>query len=349
MSISKKAFATTPDDQQVDIYTLSNTNGLKAEIITYGGTIKSLYVPDKNGNLADIVLGYDNLDEYINGNTYFGCIIGRYGNRIANGKFTLDDTEYTLATNDGPHHLHGGIKGFDKVVWNAKVIDAGGSEALKLTYTSPDGEEGYPGNLTCTVTYTLTNANELKIQYHATTDKATLINMTNHSYFNLAGFDSGDILSHELEMTADNYLPADETLMPTGEIKSVKETPMDFTKQSVIGSRIAQAGGDPVGYDHCYVLNSPDGSLTKAACVYEPNTGRIMNVYTTEPGMQFYTGNFLDGSSKGKGVTYNKHAGLCLETQHYPNSPNMESFPSAVLRPGETYSTTTVHEFTLKR
>jgi aldose 1-epimerase len=345
MSIKKQAFGKTGDGKNVDLYTLTNTNGLKAKIMTYGGIVTSLQVPDRNGNLADIVLGYDTLDEYIKNNPYFGALIGRYGNRIAKGKFTLNGVEYTLATNNGPNHLHGGVKGFDKVVWKAKQMQTDEGPALKLTYRSRDGEEGYPGNLSCTVSYTLTNDNELKISYEAKTDKATIINLTHHSYFNLGGYNSGDILGHELMINADRFTPVDKDLIPTGEIKPVKGTPMDFTKPMAIGSRIAQVQG---GYDHNYVLNSSDGSLALAASVYEPKTGRVMKIFTTEPGIQFYSGNFLDGSIKGKGAVYNKHNGFCLETQHFPDSPNKPNFPSVVLKPGEKYTHLTVHKFSAR-
>jgi len=345
MSIKKQAFGKTKDGKNVDLYTLTNTNGLKAEIMTYGGIVISLQVPDRDGNFADIVLGCDSLDEYIKGTPYFGALIGRYGNRIAKGKFALDGVEYTLATNNGPNHLHGGIKGFDKVVWNAEPMQTDQGPALKLTYRSRDGEEGYPGNLSCTVIYTLTNDNELKIRYEAETDKATIINLTHHSYFNLGGHNSGDILGHELILNADHFTPVDKDLIPTGEIKLVKGTPMDFTKPMTIGSRIEQVPG---GYDHNYVLNSSDGSLALAASVYEPKTGRVMKILTTEPGIQFYTGNFLDGSNKGKGAVYNKHNAFCLETQHFPDSPNKANFPSVVLRPGEKYTHLTVHKFSVR-
>jgi len=345
MSIKKQAFGKTKDGKNVDLYTLTNTNGLKAEIMTYGGIVISLQVPDRDGNFADIVLGCDSLDEYIKGTPYFGALIGRYGNRIAKGKFALDGVEYTLATNNGPNHLHGGIKGFDKVVWNAEPMQTDQGPALKLAYRSRDGEEGYPGNLSCTVIYTLTNDNELKIRYEAETDKATIINLTHHSYFNLGGHNSGDILGHELILNADHFTPVDKDLIPTGEIKLVKGTPMDFTRPMTIGSRIEQVPG---GYDHNYVLNSSDGSLALAASVYEPKTGRVMEIFTTEPGIQFYTGNFLDGSNKGKGAVYNKHNGFCLETQHFPDSPNKPDFPSVVLRPGEKYTHLTVHKFSVR-
>jgi aldose 1-epimerase len=345
MSIKKQAFGKTEDGKNVDLYTLTNSTGLNAKIMTYGGIVTSLQVPDRNGNFADIVLGCDSLDEYIKGSPYFGALIGRFGNRIAKGKFTLDGVEYTLATNNGPNHLHGGIKGFDKVVWTAKPVETKEGPSLKLTYKSRDGEEGYPGNFSCTVVYTLTDNNELKISYEAKTDKDTIVNLTHHSYFNLGGFSSGDVLGHELIINADHFTPVDKTLIPTGEIKAVKGTPWDFTRPTAIGSRIKQVEG---GYDHNYVLNSSGGSLALAASVYEPKTGRVLEVSTTEPGIQFYSGNFLDGSVKGKGAVYNKHNGFCLEAQHFPDSPNRPNFPSVVLKPGEKYTQLTVHRFSAR-
>jgi len=294
------------------------------------------------------VLGFDNLDGYLRGHPYFGAIIGRYGNRIGAGKFVLDGVEYKLAVNNGPNHLHGGIKGFDKVVWKIERAQAKGDEAiLKLSYLSKDGEEGYPGNLRCTVTYTLTADDELKMHYEATTDKATVLNLTNHSYWNLAGQGNGDILGHELMLNADRYTPVDEGLIPTGEFKSVKGTPMDFTRPMTIGSRIKQV--DIGGYDHNFVLNGKGGKMKLCAKVYEPTSGRAMEIRTTEPGVQFYTGNFLDGTLTGKdGKVYKKHYAFCLETQHFPDSPNKPQFPSVVLRPGGKYDTTTVHKFSTK-
>jgi aldose 1-epimerase len=345
MSIERQDFGKTPDGESVDLYTLTNTNGLKTQIMTYGGIVTTLYVPDRDGNLADIVSGYDNLDEYTKENPYFGALIGRYGNRVGKGKFTLNGVQYTLATNNGSNHLHGGIKGFDKVVWDAEPMETNEGPALKLNYLSKDGEEGYPGNLNCTVIYTLTNNDELKISYEAETDKETVVNLTHHSYFNLGGYDSGDILSHELTLNADNYTPVDDDLIPTGQIKPVKGTPMDFTKPTAVGTRIDQVKG---GYDHNFVLNSSDGSLALAASVYEPKTGRVMEVSTTEPGIQFYSGNFLDGSLKGKGAVYNKHTAFCLETQHFPDSPNQPDFPTVVLKPGEKYTHLTVHKFSVR-
>jgi aldose 1-epimerase len=347
MSIAKESFGHTPDGKEITLYTLTNPNGIKAKIMNYGATLVSLETPDRNGDLADITLGFDTFDGYLTDHPYFGVIVGRYANRIGKGRFVLDGVEYKLATNNGPNHLHGGIKGFDKVVWKVNEVKANDNiAAVKLSYLSKDGEEGYPGNLTCSVVYTLTKDNELKIDYEAKTDKTTVINMTNHAYWNLAGQGNGDILGHELMINADKYTPVDEGLIPTGEIKNVKNSPMDFTKPMAIGSRIDKVTG---GYDHNYVLNSGGGKLALAAKVYEPTTGRVMEIYTTEPGIQFYSGNFLDGSITGKsGKVYKKHYGFCLETQHFPDSPNKPQFPSVVLKPGEKYQTETVHKFSTK-
>ncbi len=348
MGIKVEPFGKTADGQAVDVVTMTNGKGIEAKVITYGGILISLKAPDREGKPGDIVLGFDNLDGYLRGHPYFGAIIGRYGNRIGAGKFVLDGVEYKLAANNGPNHLHGGIKGFDKVVWKIERAQAKGDEAiLKLSYLSKDGEEGYPGNLRCTVTYTLTADNELKMRYEATTDKATVLNLTNHSYWNLAGQGNGDILGHELMLNADRYTPVDEGLIPTGELKSVKNSPMDFTKPMTMGSRIKQV--DIGGYDHNFVLNGKAGKMKLCAKVYEPTSGRVMEIRTTEPGVQFYTGNFLDGTLTGKdGKVYKKHYAFCLETQHFPDSPNKTNFPSVVLRPGEKYATTTVHKFSTK-
>ncbi|RKY08029.1 MAG: galactose-1-epimerase [Planctomycetota bacterium] len=346
MSVSKGSFGRMKDGQAVDFYVLKNANGAMAKIINYGAIVTELCMPDKNGEMADVVCGFETLAEYEAGHPHFGAIVGRYGNRIAKGKFTLEGKEYTLATNNGENHLHGGDVGFDKKVWAAEAVETGNSVGVKLTYVSVDGEEGYPGTLTSTVVYELTNNNELKIDYKATTDKATVVNLTHHGYFNLGGHDSGDILDHVMMIAADRYTPVDDGLIPTGELAPVAETVMDFTKPTAIGARIKDVAGG--GYDHNYVLNSQDGSMALAARVSEPETGRVMEVYTTEPGIQFYTGNFLDGSKKGKGAVYNKHAAFCLETQHYPDSPNKPEFPSVVLKPGETYTHTTVYKFTVE-
>jgi len=352
--IMKEAFGKTPDGKEVELYTMVNSNGLRARIMTYGGIVVSLEVPDRDGKLGDITLGYDKLDGYVKENPYFGALVGRYGNRIGKGMFNLDGAEYRLATNNGPNHLHGGIKGFDKVIWDAEPVKEADGVALKLSYLSRDGEEGYPGNLKCTVVYTLTDNDELKISYRASTDKATPINLTHHSYFNLAGEGTRDILDHELMLNADKFTPTDKGLIPTGEIRSVEGTPMDFRKPTKIGARI-NTDYEPLkfglGYDHNWVLNKPaEGQISLAARVYEPTTGRIMEIHTTEPGIQFYAGNFLDGSITGKaGKVYEHRYGFCLETQHFPDSPNKPNFPSVILRPGRLYKHETIHKFYTRR
>src|SRR5438128_4171741 len=347
--VTKESFGKTPDGQDADIYTWTNRRGAEVKITSYGGIITSLRVPDRNGKLDDIVLGFDNLDAYLKGHPYFGAIIGRYGNRIAKGRFTLHGVEYKLAVNNGENHLHGGIKGFDKVVWKAKPRTVANSAALELTYLSKDGEEGYPGNLFVKVVYTLTNANELKIEYSATTDKDTVINLTSHSYFNIAGQGNGDILDHKLFINAARFTPTDAGSIPTGELKSVKGTPFDFTSAFRIGERINDDDQQlkfGKGYDHNFVLNGRTGMLRQAAVVYEPTSGRSMEIWTTAPGIQFYTGNFLDGTLTGKdGKVYQQRYGFCLETQHFPDSPNHPSFPTAVLRKGQQYHTITIHKF----
>jgi aldose 1-epimerase len=346
--VEKRAFGKA-DGVPVDLYVLTNAGGMTAKIITYGGIVTELRTPDKGGKMANVVLGFDDLDGYLAGHPYFGALIGRVGNRIAGAKFTLDGREYKLAANNGPNSLHGGKKGFDKVVWTAEPIKPPGAVEVRLTYRSPDGEEGYPGNLSATVTYSLTNDNELRIDYTATTDKATPVNLTHHGYFNLAGPASGTILGHELMIDAEEYTPTDDTLIPTGKIAPVKGTPLDFTKPTAIGARIDQLKGDPGGYDHNYVLRGGGKKLALAARVHEPKTGRVMEVYTTEPGLQFYTGNFLDGKQKGHGgVVYRKHQGFCLEAQHFPDAVHHANFPSIILRPGKTYTQTTVYKFSAK-
>ena len=349
MSINQENWGKTSDGKDVQLYTLVNKNGLEVKITNYGGIVVSLRVPDRNGNLDDIVLGYDTLDEYISNNPYFGALIGRYGNRIAKGTFVLEGKEYRLAKNNGENHLHGGIKGFDKVVWDAEPLRQTVAVGVKLEYLSKDGEEGYPGNLFCSVTYLLTNENELVMRYSATSDKSTVVNLTHHSYFNLAGQGKSDILAHELQILADRFTPVDEGLIPTGELRPVENTPMDFREPKPIGANIDDEdeqlsyGG---GYDFNWVLNNQDDDLALAARVYEPTSGRVMDILTTEPGIQFYSGNFLDGTIIGKeGRKYNHRYGFCLETQHYPDSPNKPNFPSVILYPGSTYSHETVHTF----
>jgi aldose 1-epimerase len=348
--VEKQPFGKTADGTPVDLYTLTNSKGVRVAITNYGGIVVSLFTPDRNGNLGDIVLGFERLEDYLKGHPYFGAIIGRYGNRIAKGRFTLDGVEYKLAQNNGENHLHGGLVGFDKKVWKARdFVDAEGQH-LELRYTSPDGEEGYPGNLDVTVTYSLNEQNQLRIDYVATTDKPTVVNLTNHSYFNLAG--EGDILGHLLRLNADYFTPVDAGLIPTGELRPVKGTPFDFTEPTPIGARIEQDDEQlryGRGYDHNFVLRGGGGSLAEAAEVYEPKTGRVLRVLTTEPGVQFYTGNFLDGTLRGKyGRVYHRRTGFCLETQHFPDSPNKPHFPTTVLRPGQTYRSTTIYEFSAR-
>ncbi len=343
-SIQKKPYGKMPDGTAIDEYTLTSGKGMTAKIITYGGLLTELLVPDKTGKTTDVVLGFDNLKSYLAGHPFFGANAGRVANRIAKGRFTLDGKEYKLATNNGPNHLHGGLKGIDKVVWKAEPIDLPAGPALKLTCTSPDGEEGYPGNLQMAVTYTLTRDNTLRLDFEAVTDKATPVNLAHHSYFNLAGHGAGDILEHELMIAADKYTPTDDTLIPTGKIEPVKGTPFDFATPTAIGKRMGAVKG---GYDLNYVLRG--GAEKKphlAARVLEPKSGRIMEVLTTEPGVQLYTGNFLDGKNRGKGgAVYRKHAGFCLEAQHFPDSVNQPAFPSVILRPGQTYRQTTIYAF----
>jgi aldose 1-epimerase len=321
-----------------------------ARVITFGALLTELRVPDRDGALADVVLGFKTIDGYEGAHPYFGGTIGRVANRIAKGRFRLGGLEYTLATNNGPNHLHGGNKGFDKRIWRAQIVPAVDGVAVKFTYVSPDGEEGYPGTVTASVTYTLTNRNEVRLDYTAATDKPTPINLTNHSYFNLAGEGAGDILGHELTLMADRYTPVDDTLIPTGEIATVRGTVMDFTRATPIGARIGQVPGPaPGGYDHNYALNHGGGVLAVSASVREPRSGRVMDVLTTEPGVQLYTGNFLDGTVTGKAaVTYKKHFGFCLETQHYPDSINHPAFPPAVLEPNRTFKSTTVYRFSAR-
>ena len=344
--LEKRAFGKTPDGTSVDLYVLTNTNGVQAKVITYGGIVTELHVPDRDGKFADVVLGFDDLKGYLGGHPYFGAIVGRYANRIAGAQFTLDGKTYKLAANNGKNSLHGGKKGFDKVVWKAEPANVDDGVGVLLRYTSPDGEEGYPGTLKTAVRYTLTNDNALRIDYEAATDKATPVNLSNHSYFNLGGHASGDVLGHVLMIAADKYTPVDANLIPTGEIKPVAGTPLDFRKPKPIGRDIGELKGDPGGYDHNFVLNGGDKKPFLAARAFEPKSGRLMEMFTTEPGVQFYTGNFLNGQEKGKGGTvYRKHAGFCLEAQHFPDSVHHANFPSVTLKPGETYKQTTIYRF----
>ena len=345
--IGREKFGQTADGKTVDIYTLINSEGAEARITNYGGTVVSLRMPDRNGDIGDVVLGFDSLAEYEKFNDFFGALIGRYGNRIAKGKFELNGETYSLAVNNGENHLHGGPKGFHRVVWTA----AADGNHLELTYLSSDGEEGYPGNLNVKVVYTLTDQNELRIDYSATTDKDTIVNLTNHSYFNL-GRPGGSILDHELMINAKRFTPTDSGSIPTGELGEVEGTPFDFTRPVKIGGGIGEADEQIKfghGYDHNWVLNKAGHELSQAATVHEPVSGRFMEVFTTEPGLQFYSGNFLDGTIFGKnGQQYPKHSGFCLEAQHFPDSPNQPAFPSTVLKPGQEYDQTTVYKFSVR-
>lgn len=350
--VTKAPFGTMPDGKEVFKYTLTNRSGVELTVINYGGIVVSLKAPDKNGTLADVVLGYDSLSSYIASNPYFGALIGRYGNRIGKGKFSIDGTEYTLATNNGANHLHGGVKGFDKVFWDIEEVTSTEGASIKLTYKSKDGEEGYPGNLDAEVTYTLNDSNEWVIKYTATTDKKTVVNLTQHTYFNLTGDVNKDILGHELTILADKFLPVDNGLIPTGELKPVANTPFDFNTATSVGARIDAKDTQlelGKGYDHCWALNGAADNLRLVASLYEPQSGRLVEVSTTEPGLQFYSGNFLNGQAIVKGgVPAAFRHGLCLETQHFPDSPNKPSFPSVLLEPGKTYTTTTVYKFSSK-
>jgi aldose 1-epimerase len=350
--VHKELFGKTRERGPVDLYTLTNSQGLEVRAMNYGGIIVSLRVPDKSGKVEDIVLGHDKLDGYMENAPYLGAIVGRYANRIANGAFTLDGVKYSLAKNNGPNSLHGGVNGFNRAVWDAKPFENGKGVGVAFNYISKNGEEGYPGNLKVKVSYTLTDENQLILDYEATTDKATPLNLSQHSYFNLAGEGSGDILGHELMLNADHFTPVDKTLIPTGELSPVQGTPMDFTKPTAIGARINEdydqlAVGK--GYDHNYVINRKDDGLTLAARVHEPTSGRVLEVFTTEPGVQFYSGNFLDGTITGKqGHVYKLRTGFCLETQHFPDSPNHPDFPSTILRPGKTFRSQTVFKFSTR-
>lgn len=349
MPIIREPFGSTPDGVAIDRYRLRNAQGIEADIITYGGIVSGLRVPDRHGNLGNIVLGFDNLEQYLGPHPFFGALIGRYGNRIAKGRFTLDGTTYQLACNDGPNHLHGGPLGFDRRVWDGSASESSDGPTLTLRYRSADGEEGYPGNLDITVVYTLTDQNELRIEYTATTDRATVLNLTNHSYFNLAG--GGSILNHELTLYASRFVPIDKTQIPFGHLQDVAGTPFDFRSSTPIGERINaddEQIRNGIGYDHCWVLDKPAGELGPVARVYEASSGRVLEAFTTEPGVQFYSGNFLDGTLVGiDGQRYEQRTGLCLEMEHFPDSPNQPQFPSTVLRPGETYRQTTIYRFGL--
>lgn len=353
-NITKADFGTMPDGTALEIYTLRNSKGMEAQICTYGGIVVSLTAPDRNGQFTDVVLGYDNLAGYLTNSPYFGALIGRYGNRIGGAKFTLEGQTYTLAANNGPNSLHGGNKGFDKVVWKAMPKVNPDGPALELTYLSKDGEEGYPGNLSVTAVYTLTDEDELKVEFTAMTDKPTVCNLTHHSYFNLRGQGNGDILGHVVYINSDKITPVDSGLIPTGDFASVEGTPFDFREPTAIGARINETNTSTQlkygpGYDHNWVINKPMGELGLMARVQEPDSGRVMEVLSDQPGLQFYSGNFLDGTITGKGgKVYQLHAAFCMEPQHYPDSPNKPQFPSTELKPGETYHNTIIYRFSAK-
>ena len=346
LSVSKALYGKMPDGRPVDLYTLTNAKGMYVKMITYGATTVAVGVPDRKGKVADVTLGYGTLDGWLSNTSYFGGTVGRYANRIARGRFTLDGQTYTLTINNGVNHLHGGLVGFDKVLWDAEPVETPQAVGVKFTYLSKDGEQGYPGNLTAIATYTLNNNNEFKAEFSATTDKPTIVNLAHHSYWNLRGPAAGDVLGHELMIPADKFTPVDPGLIPTGELKPVAGTPMDFTKPMPIGAHIAQVEG---GYDHNFVLREQSGKVTLAVQVYEPTTGRVLEIFSNQPGLQFYSGNFLDGTIKGKdGVTYKKYFGFCLESQHYPDSPNQPAFPPVVLKPGATYHHVMIHKFSTR-
>lgn len=348
--LTRKPFGQLPDGTVIELFTLRNAAGTEARITNYGGIVTHLLMPDRQGRLGDVVLGYDALEGYLRNNPYFGCLVGRFGNRIGAARFSLEGKTYELAKNDGPNTLHGGVKGFDKVVWLARPLESKCGPALELRYLSPDGEEGYPGNLSVTAVYTLTDNNALQLDFTATTDQTTVLNLTHHSYFNLAG--GGDILSHEVLIPATHFTPVNSTLIPTGELRPLQGSPLDFSTPRPIGARIDAADEQLQlgrGYDHNYVLNNPNARLVLAARVFEPATGRVMEVETTEPATQFYSGNFLDGSITGKGgQVYHRRTGFCIEPQHFPDSPNQPTFPSTVLRPGATYKSTISYKFSVR-
>ena len=352
VKIEKEFFGKTSDGIDISRYTLKNSSGMEVSIINYGGIITSWKVKDRDGNYKDIVLGFNDLLDYESSSTYFGALIGRYGNRIKEGKFNLDGVEYTLAVNNGENHLHGGLKGFDKVIWDIKEEENESSASLVLSYISKDMEEGYPGNLDVKVTYTLTNEDELKVRYEADTDKKTVVNLTQHSYFNLSANLGRDILGHQITIDADSFLPVDTTLIPTGELRDVERTPFDFRESKRVGDDINELDRQLTfgnGYDHCWVLNNQDEGIRFVASAYDPLSGRLLEVFSDQPGIQFYSGNFLDGTLKSKdGGSYVFRSGFCLETQHYPNSPNQKSFPTVILNPGEKYDTETIFRFSTR-
>jgi aldose 1-epimerase len=348
--IPKEVFGKTADGTTVDIYTLRNSKGAEARIINYGGIIVSLKVPDRDGKMGDVELGFDNLNDYLNRNPFFGCMVGRYGNRIGNAKFTLGGKQYTLAANNGPNSLHGGLKGFDKKLWAARSFQGDKGPSLELKYLSADGEEGFPGNLSVTATYTMTEDNAMQLEYVATTDKETVVNLTQHSYFNLSG--KGSVLDYELMIPADKFTPADKTQIPTGEIKSVEGTPFDFRKPTKIGARINNDDEQlkfGSGYDHNWVVTKPAGQLALLARVYDPASGRVLEAFSTEPGFQFYTANHMSNVTGKGGAIYKAREAFCIEPQHYPDSPNKPNFPSAALKPGETYRNTIIYKFSVKK
>ncbi len=346
-AVEHEPFGMSAEGKAISAFTLTNRNGLKAKIINYGATLTELFVPDREGKFADVTLGFDNLAGYLARHPYFGCITGRVANRISKGKFVLNGREFTLATNNGANHLHGGLKGLDTKVWDAEPLNDQEGPAVRFTLRSPDGDEGFPGNLALEVFYTLTNDDQLRIEYFAKSDQDTPVNLTNHAYWNLAGHDKGSIENHILEIRSSLYTPVDESSIPTGEILSVRGTPMDFSSAAEIGSRINDLGNKPPGYDHNYVLQKREpGTLSHAATLSEPKSGRVMELWTTEPGVQLYTANYLDGKVSGKaGVVYKQHGAVCLEAQHFPDSVNHAHFPSVILKAGEIYRQTTVHKF----
>ena len=350
-TVVRSAFGRLPEGAEVDLYTLSNATGMEVRVINYGGIVTAIKVPDRSGTPADVVLGFDSLEGYVKNPPYFGAVVGRYANRIAKAQFSLDGKTYRLAATNGPNTLHGGVKGFDKAVWQAEPFDHDGQVGVALTHTSPDGEEGFPGTLSMRVTFTLSDANELSLDYSATTDKPTVLNLTHHDYFNLAGEGSGDVLAHELRINADRFTPVDATMIPTGKLADVAGTPLDFRMLTPIGAGIGS--DDPQiklgsGYDHNFVINHQGNDLALAARVEEPSTGRVLEVRTTEPGVQFYSANFLDGNTGKSGHEYHNRGAFCLETQHYPDSPNHPEFPTTTLRPGEQFHSRTVYTFSVK-